>query len=106
MTIDISQYLKPLQKTTIEEKLFTTVRKSDTQTHITVESNICQEKCAPKYCTNACPAIVYSVEKSTEVTKASFENCVECGTCLVSCPYDAINWVYPRGGFGVQYKYG
>src|SRR3989338_11636578 len=98
MSVNVSDYLKPLQKTTIEEKLFHTVRKIDSQTHIKVDSHICQDKCAPKYCTNACPAIVYSVEQSTQETKSSFENCVECGTCLVACPYEAIDWVYPRGG--------
>ena len=32
--------------------------------------------------------------------------CVECGVCKIVCPYDNFDWRYPRGGYGVRYKYG
>ncbi|MDH7479765.1 MAG: ferredoxin family protein, partial [Syntrophomonadaceae bacterium] len=33
--------------------------------------------------------------------------CLECGTCRVVCPRPgAIEWNYPRGGFGIVYRYG
>jgi phytoene dehydrogenase-like protein len=28
------------------------------------------------------------------------------GSCHVACPLGALQWSYPRGGFGVQYRYG
>jgi ferredoxin like protein len=36
----------------------------------------------------------------------SYEGCLECGSCRISCPQGAIHWVYPRGGFGICYQYG
>ena len=32
--------------------------------------------------------------------------CIECGTCRILCPYYNVSWKYPRGGFGVAYKFG
>ena len=41
-----------------------------------------------------------------EALEVAYENCLECGDCQIVCPYDNIDWSYPRGGFGVAYKYG
>ena len=30
--------------------------------------------------------------------------CLECGTCLIICEKGALDWKYPRGGFGVRYR--
>lgn len=35
-----------------------------------------------------------------------YEGCLECGSCRFSCDKDAIQWVNPRGGFGICYQYG
>jgi ferredoxin like protein len=34
------------------------------------------------------------------------EGCLECGTCKVVCDRDAVSWRYPRGGYGVRYRWG
>lgn len=34
------------------------------------------------------------------------ERCVECGACRIVCPYGNIDWHYPRGGFGIVYRFG
>jgi len=37
---------------------------------------------------------------------AEFEGCLECGTCIIACLADALDWRYPQAGFGVQYRFG
>ncbi len=61
-------------------------------------------QCEKNWCTHTCPADVYHWEGDHIVV--SYENCIECGACRMICPYDNICCVMPRGGFGVQYKYG
>jgi ferredoxin like protein len=31
---------------------------------------------------------------------------LECGTCRIACPHSALEWEYPRSGFGVQFRFG
>ncbi|MBE3587724.1 MAG: ferredoxin family protein [Thermoanaerobacteraceae bacterium] len=72
--------------------------------HIVLNKEICAA-CAGKPCTAACPAGLYTLKDG----KISFDyaGCLECGTCRVICPRaGAINWQYPRGGFGINYRYG
>src|SRR3989454_11767477 len=92
----------------LEEKLFLLTYKHDKQSHITIrDNNICLTKCGDQWgrpCTTFCPANVYSWDG--EKTTASYENCVECTSCLTGCPYHNIDWRLPRGGFGVQYRNG
>ncbi len=56
--------------------------------------------------THLCPAGCYSVSDSGQV-EISADGCVECGTCrIVTTGTGEIEWNYPRGGFGVLYKFG
>jgi len=51
-----------------------------------------------------CPARVY-----TEVNgriMADWAACLECGACKAACPSGALEWTYPRGGFGIVYRHG
>ncbi len=77
----------------------------DEEAHITVNKQICST-CRSKPCTVACPAGLYSIKDG----ELSFDcaGCLECGTCRVVCPKagTAIEWRYPRGGFGVHFRYG
>ena len=35
------------------------------------------------------------------------DGCVECGTCrVIAEPSGDIEWSYPRGGYGVLFKFG
>ena len=52
-----------------------------------------------------CPAGLYSVSGSGEIV-LNLEGCLECGTCLIACGRDVLEWDYPEGGLGVQYRYG
>ncbi|MFZ0943943.1 MAG: ferredoxin family protein, partial [Syntrophobacteraceae bacterium] len=97
---------KPLKRLTIEQLLG--VNKfvvDDEQAHIKVNKEICSA-CQPKPCTFACPASLFSIKD--EELSFDYAGCLECGTCRVVCPNAgvAIEWQYPRGGFGVHYRYG
>lgn len=96
-----------LPKANIEEKLGWLTYKNDHQSHITIpDPKVCLEKCTGKPCTTVCPATVYSWEEEMKKITVSYENCIECGACRMLCPFDNIKCHWPRGGFGVQYKYG
>lgn len=88
----------------IEEKLFTIRYKVDEQSHLLIlKQDVCIA-CPTKNCTHFCPADVYHwMDDHTDV---HYENCVECGTCRIGCPYDNISWVHPKGGYGITYKFG
>jgi ferredoxin like protein len=55
---------------------------------------------------HACPANCYSRNEAGQV-EISVDGCLECGTCRVLCePSGEITWNYPRGGYGVMFKFG
>ncbi|MBE3578125.1 MAG: 4Fe-4S dicluster domain-containing protein [Limnochordales bacterium] len=88
----------------VQRKLFTTRFKADKTSHLSIRDvDVCRE-CKDKPCLWFCPAEVYKWED--ERITIAFEGCLECGTCRIGCPFDNIDWRYPRGGFGVQYKFG
>jgi ferredoxin like protein len=78
----------------------------DTQSHIAVDQSRCQT-CTTRPCLTVCPARVYTwVDDRVAV---AWENCLECGTCQVSCDTGGkggLTWSYPRGGFGIVFRYG
>ena len=53
-----------------------------------------------------CPAHCYDMNDrgQAEVTP---DGCLECGTCRILCAETGdIEWNFPRGGFGVLFKFG
>ncbi|NLI13257.1 MAG: ferredoxin family protein, partial [Peptococcaceae bacterium] len=53
-----------------------------------------------------CPACLYTLKEDGELS-FDYAGCLECGTCRIICPKEgAISWQYPRGGFGVSFRYG
>ena len=87
----------------IEDKLATTRFNVDTEPHIKVNTGIC-ETCFNKPCLYICPVQNYVIVDDKLVF--TWQGCVECGACRIACPQDAIEWAYPRGGFGVCFRYG
>lgn len=89
----------------IEEKLG--VNKflvDDDEAHIIIDKETCT-RCSRKPCTFVCPAGLYSVNDDGEM-KFDYAGCLECGTCRVACPSPhTMKWNYPRGTFGVEYRY-
>jgi len=94
-----------VKKLSLEEKLFLDGFRPDRESHLAIKDpRVCLEKCTERWCTFTCPVKTYRWEQD-HIT-VFFEGCVECGTCRISCEFDNIEWRYPRGGFGVSFKYG
>jgi ferredoxin like protein len=54
----------------------------------------------------ACPARCYELNDKGQV-EITADGCVECGTCRVIGEASGdIEWNYPRGGYGVSFKFG
>lgn len=71
--------------------------------HIVVDTARCQD-CSHRVCLVTCPAECYTLDPTGDL-QFSYENCLECGTCREVCDEEAIEWDYPRGGFGVGFRY-
>jgi ferredoxin like protein len=96
-----------LDPAAIEKKLSLNVYNVDrTRAHIRIiDRDVCLQ-CTRQQCINCCPANCYAPQEDGRVL-FSYEGCVECGTCRIVCHvYDNIEWTYPRGGFGIQYRHG
>lgn len=56
--------------------------------------------------TTLCPAGCYTQNAKGQV-EITPDGCMECGTCRVLAePSGDITWAYPRGGYGVLFKFG
>jgi ferredoxin like protein len=56
--------------------------------------------------TRVCPAGCYARNDKGQV-EITVDGCVECGTCrVVTARTGEVEWNYPRGGYGVLYKFG
>ncbi|WP_027487446.1 ferredoxin family protein [Allorhizobium undicola] len=56
--------------------------------------------------TSICPAKCYELNDNGQVEIIA-DGCMECGTCRVLCEASGeIEWNYPRGGYGVLFKFG
>jgi ferredoxin like protein len=95
-----------MTKIRIEEKLFHNRYLVDGgRPHITVRPHD-KPSAALLSLTHVCPAGCYSTNGEGQVEIAA-DGCMECGTCRVLCGESGeVDWNYPRGGFGVLYKFG
>lgn len=92
--------------TRIEERLFMIRYKADDKSHLVIKNQETCANCDAKECNFFCPADVYQWQAGESLTSVAFENCIECGTCRLACPDHNIEWVYPKGGYGITYKFG
>lgn len=87
----------------LDEKLKLVRFQISPEAHIKVNKDCCY-KCPHQACTYICPAACYNKGDEGEILFA-YEGCLECGSCNVVCDQGAIEWDYPRGGFGVGYRF-
>lgn len=84
-----------LDKFTVDEK----------EAHIVLNKEICAA-CQGKPCLFVCPAGLYRLDQEGAIT-FDYAGCLECGTCKIICKNGGITrWDYPRGTFGVIYRFG
>ena len=93
-------------ETRVEDKLYQNRYLVDAgRPHIRV---LPHDKPSPKLLslTKVCPAKCYEENDKGQV-EITPDGCMECGTCRVLCEAAGeIEWNYPRGGYGVLYKFG
>ena len=58
-----------------------------------------------KAAVRACPAGLYA-EGADGVFTLTLDGCLECGTCRIACGTGVLEWGYPEGGAGVQFRFG
>ncbi|ACV64942.1 4Fe-4S ferredoxin iron-sulfur binding domain protein [Desulfofarcimen acetoxidans DSM 771] len=85
----------------VQEKLNRLRFKIDKNSHISIDKSKCV-KCQSRACLFLCPAGLFLLLEAELFH--NHEGCLECGTCYISCEQKAINWNYPRGGFGVCFR--
>ena len=92
----------------VEEKLFQNRYRVDTgRPHIQIKNaEVCSNECADRQCTVCCPAGCYTLEGNGRVVLIT-DGCLECGTCRIICDeHRNVEWDYPRGGYGILFKFG
>lgn len=87
----------------IEDKLAVNKYDLDEEVHVRIQEETCQ-RCEQKSCVYVCPADCFKLKDDR--LSFAYEGCLECGSCRIICPEDAIDWALPRGGFGICYQYG
>jgi ferredoxin like protein len=87
----------------IENRLYLVPSEVDRERHIQVRLDDCST-CIGRDCTRVCPAQCYVLADGR--VEFNYEGCLECGSCRIACDAQAIDWKYPRGGFGIHLRYG
>jgi len=91
----------------IEDKLFLNKYKVDNQPHLRIKDPSKCLQCEEKQCTLVCPAAVYKWDENMQRIIVGWENCMEMGACTIACnEFDNIEMQYPKGGYGITYRYG
>ena len=75
------------------------------ESHITMNQDLARKSGTASRLVAICPAGVYSLTQDGTLD-VEYAACMECGSCLAVATPGAMTWVYPRGGFGIQYRDG
>ena len=91
----------------VEEKLFQNRYRVDADLpHIRIKNeSVCNDSCEGQQCTVCCPAGCWTFEEGK--IGLMTDGCLECGTCRIVCDdHKNVDWSYPRGGYGILFKFG
>jgi len=88
----------------LKAKLGLNVFKQGGEAHIKIRAGRGNDPSLQKM-VRICPAGLYSMNDQEEVS-LTIDGCLECGTCRLVCGSDILEWVYPEGGAGVQFRFG
>lgn len=103
--MSMDEILKKPRKLSTDDKLFLNKFKvNGNKPHLKLKNEKICGACANKPCLYVCPVGNYQKENGS--IRLSWEGCLECGACRIACPERAIEWEYPQGGYGINYRYG
>ena len=89
----------------VDERLARNAFNPGDESHIEIDQQICA-RCTHRLCRRICSGQLYELVEETGEMRVEYTGCLECGTCLVTCPEGALRWCYPSGGSGVRYRFG
>lgn len=78
---------------------------TDHDSHIAVDQARALASGSGALIVRICPAGVYREEPDGTIS-ADYAACLECGACLAVAAPGALEWHYPRGAMGVEYREG
>lgn len=87
----------------VSDRLSTVHYDLDDRPHIVVDAEQCRG-CQAHPCLDFCPAGCFTPRAEGGIDYYHL-GCLECGACLLLCRRDAVEWNYPRGGYGISYRY-
>jgi ferredoxin like protein len=90
--------------TDLKAKLGLNVFKPLPAPHIKIRAGM-ERDARLKVAVRGCPAGLYSVSETGEFV-LTIDGCLECGTCRIACGTEVLEWNYPEGGAGVQFRFG
>ena len=73
--------------------------------HIRVNQEVARRTGVARILVNVCPARVYRAQSDGTIG-VEYAGCLECGACLAVAPPGSLEWHYPKGGRGVQFREG
>lgn len=88
----------------LKAKLGLNVFKHDSKPHICIKPGMESDPRLLK-AVLVCPAGLYSQNVDGKVD-LTIDGCLECGTCRLVCGTEVLDWCYPAGGSGVQFRFG
>lgn len=88
----------------VTERLRTVQFTVDDTPHIVVDGDRCQP-CDSHSCLTFCPAQCFTPKEGGAGINYYHIGCLECGTCLILCSKEAVSWNYPKGGYGISYRF-
>lgn len=88
----------------LKAKLGVDVFKPASQPHIRIKPGM-EKDPRLKRAVLVCPAGLYNENSAGEV-EFTIDGCLECGTCRLACGTEVLDWSYPPGGNGVQFRFG
>ncbi|NLB17187.1 MAG: hypothetical protein GX825_00245 [Syntrophomonadaceae bacterium] len=92
------------ERRSMKAKLGNNVFKPDRQRHINIKPGF-EKDARLKVALFVCPAGLYSLNEEDKVV-LDIDGCLECGTCLIACGKEVLDWNYPNGEAGVQFRFG
>ncbi|MHB1159914.1 MAG: ferredoxin family protein [Chloroflexota bacterium] len=88
--------------TLVDDRLARVRYRVDSEPHIRVDAAVCAH-CQHQVCVNVCPAGCFSLEGKE--LRFAHDGCLECGSCRIVCDRKAVRWGYPKGGYGVTFRF-